>query len=146
MHKNIHHTFHFSCQPEAIIHALTDADSIRNWWTEDAVMNGKKLSVKWNGYGWAVELDVERNAQNVVWKCTQSNMQNTPAWEGSTMQFTLFPDSYGTRMEFEHSGYADSPCYDACFAGWHHFLGGSLKAYLEQGKGMPYREKEWPLH
>ncbi|GAE52842.1 hypothetical protein XPU_4374 [Xanthomonas arboricola pv. pruni str. MAFF 311562] len=53
------------------------------------------------------------------------------------MRFDLRSTSQGTQVEFEHSGYRDSPCKEACARGWRFFLGSSLKRYVETGEGMP---------
>jgi hypothetical protein len=48
----------------------------------------------WKGYNWNVELDIAKaESENaVVWQCTQSNMQNTNAREGSTVTIKFYPD------------------------------------------------------
>ena len=140
MNKEILHTFHFSCDLASIVSAITESKHIQKWWTKKAIVNLGKGIFEWDGHGWRVELTLEKtsNNQSVVWKCIKSNMQNTAAWEGSTMYFELLPYENGTRMSFRHSGYKDSPCYDVCLEGWNFVLGKSLKSYLETGKGMPY--------
>jgi len=139
MNKEIQHTFHFKSDPASIKRALTEEKPLQLWWTEDVKLSKGHGIFEWRGYQWTVELDIlpSSNEKTIIWACTKSNMQGTDAWEGSTMTFQLFPDAYGTRVEFLHSDYKDAPCYDACFGGWHYVLGVSLKAYLETGKGMP---------
>jgi len=142
MTKQIRHTFHFACTPEKIMSALTEAHHIQKWWTKDASVKNGKGVFQWKGYGWTVELTMEKSeADNTVtWKCTKSNMQNTHAWEGTTMLFKLIPDGSGTKVDFTQSDYRESPCYKVCHEGWKYFLGTSLKSYLETGKGLPYPE------
>jgi len=65
-------------------------------------------------------------------------MQNTNAWEGSSMVFQLGSEESGTRLNFRHLNYKTSPCYETCYEGWNFVLGRSLKNYLETGKGLPY--------
>ena len=78
------------------------------------------------------------DGNQVSWNCVKSNMQNTDAWEGSTILFSLKKENGGTKLLFTHSDYKASPCYEVCSEGWNFVLGTSLKAYLESGKGMPY--------
>jgi hypothetical protein len=138
MTKNISHTFHFKARPDAILKALTDGGEISRWWTAESRLADGKGRFDWSVLGFSVELEIEKaDEDGVIWHCTKSNMQNTSAWEDTRMVFAFFPDQHGTRVEFEHRDYRDSPCYGTCFAGWHYVLGKSLKALLETGTGMP---------
>lgn len=137
--QTIQHTFHFSSTPAAIIRALIREDQIQQWWTTDASILSRHGLFQWMDKGWTVELGIKSpNDHSVIWTCTKSNMQNTNAWEGSTMAFELIKDENGTKMDFTHANYQDSPCYEACSDGWKYFLGTSLKSFLETGKGFPY--------
>lgn len=126
------------------MNALTEAHHIQKWWTKDAAIKNGKGVFKWEGYGWTVELTMEKpkHDNTVTWTCTKSNMQNTHAWEGTTILFKLSPEDLGTKVDFTQSNYKDSPCYDVCSEGWKYFVGISLKGYLETGKGMPYPETQ----
>ena len=54
------------------------------------------------------------------------------------MVYTLIPDGNTTRVEFEHARVAaDDEVFANLVKGWAHFLG-SLKSYLETGKGTPH--------
>lgn len=140
MTKQIKQEFVFHCGAESILNALTEEKHLRNWWTTEAVLRDGKGVFPFAGYGWSVELNIKKSLaqKSVSWKCTKSNMQNTNAWEGSTVTYKLIPDGTSTNVHFLHTKYKDSPCYDACSEGWSHFLGASLKKYLETGKGLPY--------
>ena len=142
MTKDIRHSFVIAAKPEAIAEALTRAEHIRGWWTHEATLQGGRLGAGWSGHGWVVTMDVVRNdaERNVVWRCVKSNMQNTNAWEGTTISFVFTPVEGGTRVDFAQTGYRESPCYVLCVQGWAYFLGTSLKGYLETGKGTPYPE------
>lgn len=144
MTHEIRHSFFIGAPAERVMAALMDQEHIRNWWTREAQVVDGKGSFGWSGYGWNVELDMEQHTTpaHVLWKCTGSNMQNTRAWEGTTMSFLLVPEADGTRVEFAQTDYEGSPCFDACDQGWAYFLGTSLKQYLETGKGMPYPEMQ----
>ena len=140
MNNEITHSFQFSCKPNAILTALTDGEHIQNWWTKDASVISGKGVFQWKGYGWTVELLLEKSKddQTVTWKCLKSNMQNTNAWEDSTILFELIPNEQGTLLNLTHFNYKNSPCYDVCREGWGFVVGKSMKSYLETGKGMPY--------
>lgn len=140
MTKEISHTFHFSCEPKVVADALLTENHIKNWWTKNASVQSGKGVFEWKGHGWKVALSIEESQRHrlVKWTCIASNMQNTDAWEGSTMTFELEPESTGSKLKFRHSEYKSSPCYDICHDGWRFVLGTSLKNYLETGSGLPY--------
>lgn len=144
MTHEIRHSIFIGATPETVVAALMDQAHIRNWWTRQAHVNDGHGRFGWSGHGWQVELEMAQHATapQVVWTCRRSNMQNTHAWEGTTMQFALVAEGDGTRVEFAHTGYRSSPCFQACEQGWAYFLGTSLKQYLETGQGMPYPDMQ----
>jgi len=141
MTRDIRHSIFFDASPEATFRALTREDALRRWWTRETRVSDGKTTLNWSGNGWTVELDMtdDPSARTATWVCTQSNMRNTAAWVGTTIQFQLTPDGDGTKLDFSHTGYPDSPCFEAAKTGWTNALG-SLKDYLETGKGVPYPE------
>ncbi|MDD4975301.1 MAG: SRPBCC domain-containing protein [Bacteriovorax sp.] len=140
MNKEITHSFHFSCEPNAVLSALIKVEHIQNWWTKDASFIEGKGVFRWREYGWVVDLLLDKSNDDrvVTWKCLRSNMQNTDAWEGSTISFELTKEETGTELKLRHFNYKNSPCYDICFDGWAFVVGNSMKHYLETGKGLPY--------
>jgi uncharacterized protein YndB with AHSA1/START domain len=142
MNKEIRHSFLINASPEAIMAALMQEEHIQEWWTKEARVEDGKEVFGWSEYGWTVELDMEQDTamRTVAWKCTNSNMQNTHAWEGTTITFTLTPEKHGTLLDFVQTGYRESPCYKVCNQGWAFFVGTSFKQYIETGKGIPYPE------
>ncbi|MDE2414664.1 MAG: SRPBCC domain-containing protein [Comamonadaceae bacterium] len=138
----IRHSMYIHAPMAPIMDALMREEHIQKWWTKECHVADGKGRFSWSAHGWAVELDMAQDiaACQVIWKCTRSNMQNTHAWEGTTITFTLHPDGGGTRVEFSQTGYRQSPCLDVCTQGWGYFLGVSLKQYQEIGKGIPYPE------
>jgi len=146
MPSAIRHEFHIAAAPEVVAGALTDPAHMAQWWTREAVGQGRHVRLDWSAHGWQVELDVlhEPERRRVVWYCTRSNMLDSQAWTGSSMCFELQPTANGTRLAFSHEDYPDSPCQSVCERGWAFFLGTSLKQYLETGEGMPYPEA--PTH
>jgi uncharacterized protein YndB with AHSA1/START domain len=142
MGGDIHHTFVIAAAPGAVADALMQEEAIRQWWTTEAGVRDGVGVMGWSGYGWEVELAMSYDppVPEVTWRCTRSNMQNTSAWEGTTIRFALVPHGTGTRVEFSQTGYRESPCRDICNQGWAFFVGTSLKQYLETGRGIPYPE------
>ena len=133
------HSFHILRSPATIVDALTQELHLQRWWTNDSSVKRGKGVFHWPENNWTVKLMVDSEGKNsVTWECTESNMQNTSAWVGSTMSFQLAPDdSGGTKIHFTHTNYKDSPCFSTCSENWRHALGTSLKSYMETGRGMP---------
>lgn len=142
MDNDIHHEFVIAADVDAVVDALLQEQAIRRWWTTEADVRGSTGIMRWSGYGWEVELAMtfDPSVPAVVWRCRRSNMQNTSAWEGTTIRFALTRQGSGTRVEFSQTGYRESPCRDVCDQGWAFFVGTSLKRYLETGRGIPYPE------
>ncbi|HRN61678.1 MAG TPA: SRPBCC domain-containing protein [Luteimonas sp.] len=138
--RDIRHTVHVGAPPSDVAQALLRQEHLRRWWTREADVVDGNAVLRWSGHGFEVHLRMEQDAarNRVLWHCARSNMQGTSAWEGSIIRFDLHPEAAGTRIEFTHAGYADSPCRDTCDQGWAFFLRSSLKRYLETGVGIPY--------
>lgn len=140
MTKDILHAFQIDTKPERVAEALLDPAQIADWWTREVETQDDQIVLGWSGHGFEVAIRPEFHAQAqcIVWHCTRSNMLQTDAWVGSTVVFQLSPLDGGTHIDFAHTGYKDSPCYDECVVGWAYFVGTSLKQYLETGVGTPY--------
>ena len=141
MTKTIHHTLHIACPITSAIDALTSEVGIQSWWTKDASIENGIGTFKFNQHQWSVKLSIQKlNDHTVVWKCSESNIQNTNAWEGSVITFSLKVEADGVLLDFVQSNHQDSPCYERNFKGWKFILTNSLKKYLEGGSGEPYPE------
>ena len=144
MAREIRHSFLIDAPPDAALRAVVREEDIRRWWTHEARIEAGRAVLGWSGHGWTVELDMEHDAaaRRATWRCIRSNMQDTDAWEGTTITFVLTPEAGGTRLDFAQTGYRDSPCYETCEQGWAFFVGTSLRRYLETGCGLPYPEMQ----
>ncbi|CAD7374299.1 SRPBCC family protein [Xanthomonas arboricola] len=139
MNREIRHSVVIAAAPEVVCAALSEPRQLARWWTREVSLVEDRVRLDWSRQGWRVELSIDDGADYrlVRWRCHASNMLDTDAWKGTVMRFDLRPTSQGTQVEFEHSGYRDSPCKEACARGWRFFLGSSLKRYVETGEGMP---------
>lgn len=67
-------------------------------------------------------------------------LRNQKEWIGTTIVWEIEQMGENTKIKVSHLGlHPDIECYDICSNGWVQFLG-SLKLFLETGKGTPYRE------
>ncbi len=126
--------------PEKVFHALTEPAGIAGWWSNHATARpevGSVTEVRFeNGGVFKMEIIELEVGKKVHWRCRLSPHD----WEGSTITWDLTPISQGTRLLFGHRGLTvGATGYDIeeTRAGWEYFLG-SLKSYLETGKGTPY--------
>jgi hypothetical protein len=80
--------------------------------------------------------------RRVAWLVTGSYLDfvdDTQEWNGTTVRFDIAEDADGTTVTFTHEGLAtDVECYETCANAWSMFVNGSLKAFIETGKGAPY--------
>lgn len=77
-----------------------------------------------------------------AWLVTGSYLDFTvdkQEWNGSTVRFEVEAVDGGSRVTFVHDGLdpADE-CFEICSNAWGMFVNGSLKSFIETGKGAPY--------
>lgn len=140
----ISHSFEFICKPEQLYRTLADPALATYWWTDECNFDLQTsiATFKWRNFGWTVQMLVKRTEPNslIEWECIASNMQNTNAWQGSIVTFKIAQlNSNRSRLDFLHDGYKNSPCFNACNAGWAFVLGNSLRSYIETGIGKPFQ-------
>jgi len=144
----IKNTFTYSVPPEKVYAALTEQEQFKQWWTPDAVAKaqvGTQARFEFNPYGDFCVMKITALEPNKVveWQCVSGKMMGTEEWVGTTITFTLTPSSEGTTLTFSHSGWKDTTeCFEKCTQGWAHFLGDSLKQFLETGTGQPFKPEE----
>jgi uncharacterized protein YndB with AHSA1/START domain len=126
--------------PENVFHALTLPDGITGWWSNHVTAEpkvGSLTEVRFeNGGIFKMEITDLEVGKKVQWRVRLSPHN----WEGSTITWDLTPISKGTRLLFgQHDLTVGDTGYsiEETRAGWEYFLG-SLKSYLETGKGTPY--------
>ena len=141
MVTKIENRFTYNCTPDLLFRAISEAGEVKKWWTDECEsINGENI-FHWRTHNWRVAMRPTKAVPivSVEWLCTDSNMQDTDAWKGSTLSFQMAANRDGTTtLDFVHNNYKNSPCLSECTAGWTFVLGKSLKGYLESGKGMPF--------
>ncbi len=126
--------------PEQTFYALTTAEGIRQWWSNQVTAEpavGSLIEVSFpNGNVFELEVVDLEVRKKVHWQVKLSPHD----WEGSTITWDLTPMSQGTRLRFGQHDLEVGPTgysIEETRAGWEYFLV-SLKSYLETGKGTPY--------
>ena len=85
-----------------------------------------------------MHVDEAKRPCSVKWTCMVHT--DLPEWAGTKPTFDLVELTPKTcELHFRHTGLTpELECYDHCEIGWNRFLA-SLVAYIERGKGAPYR-------
>jgi hypothetical protein len=80
--------------------------------------------------------------KRIAWLVTGSYLDfisDKQEWTGTTVRFDIDETDGGTRINFTHEGLEpEDECYELCSNAWSMFVNGSLKAFIETGKGTPY--------
>ena len=141
MSYGINHQVGIKATPEEIYRALTETETLAQWWTTDARGSGAKvgdtLEFWFNKATFCQKFDVQElePGKRVVWKSPKG--QGAEQWEGTEVSFDLSRDDKQTFIQFRHSGWKESTDFQGhCSMRWAVFML-SLKDVLERGKGRP---------
>ena len=127
--------------PASVFNALTQQDEIACWWTNDLTAKpevGSLAEFRFTQWGAGV-LQFEIAELDVGEKVRWISRKDPPHWVGTSITWQLTPAQNGTTLLFTHDGFAQvDGVYQQTSGNWDYFLG-SLKSYLETGKGTPGR-------
>jgi len=137
---DIRHLLKIEAAPEQVYAALTTAEGIRSWWTDNAALDeqvGGKGVFRFH-YGKVVETLVEiqilEPPKTVGWSVIRSFR---PEQKGTLISFELVPDGHGVMLHFSQNGFPQADdTYALMNTGWAYYLV-SLKFYAETGRGQP---------
>lgn len=140
-----------SSPPPKVYKALTTQYGIQSWWTKSCEVGtavGEQITIRFGHTFKVMRIEALSLDTEVRWNVIDAHLVvpgliRTTEWIGSTIAFQLMPQPNGiTRLHLEHIGLTpEVECYEICSQGWRQFLG-SLKSYVETGKGFPYVESE----
>jgi uncharacterized protein YndB with AHSA1/START domain len=133
--------------PAAVYAALTTAEGLRGWWTQDCDVQtklGGSIELRFGPNHKEMRIERLEPGREVRWLCTGAHiavgeLTRRDEWVGTQLVFHLKPQDNGrTRLDFEHVGLLPAlECYSLCSDGWRHFLG-SLQQFAKTGRGTPY--------
>jgi uncharacterized protein YndB with AHSA1/START domain len=125
--------------PKCVYRALTQQDEIAQWWTDDLNIKPEvgflaEFSFqKWGAGILQFEIVKLEDGENVSW----ISRKGPPDWLGTNVTWQLNSIHNRTRLVFIHDGFTQvNALYEDSRGNWEYFLG-SLKSYLETGKGNP---------
>jgi uncharacterized protein YndB with AHSA1/START domain len=134
--------------PSEVYEAIATEGGIHGWWTEAASVDEEVGGVSrfsfGEEHGWfEMRVDSLVPGEAVGWTCVaqdQPSFEDPEEWVGTRVTFGLEPDGEGTLLRFAHHGLEPLPCAEVCRRGWSHFIEGSLRSLLENGRGTPHLE------
>jgi len=150
MSDDLHLDFTFAAPIQSVYLALTTRKGITCWWTTDAevgVAAGDACTLRFPGVGIEFGMLIVEHApfDRVHWRCVASvhggdSALGEDGWRGTELLFNLRPeDGMETRLSLTHLGMTpERESYGMTQEGWLHYLGDSLRGYLEDGEGEPY--------
>ncbi len=124
--------------PHSVFNALTQQDEIAHWWANEARVKpevGSLGEFRFRPPAGDLQFEVAELDQDE--KVSWISRQGPPQWTGTSVTWQLTPVHNGTKLVFTHDGFAQvDEAYEQTRGNWEYFLG-SLKSYLETGKGTP---------
>jgi uncharacterized protein YndB with AHSA1/START domain len=121
--------------PDNIFYAITQQDELTRWWSNQAKTKpevGTIAEIRFdNGEVMKMEIAELETGKKVFWIVREGPMN----WEGTTISWEIATFKSEVMLRLTHYGF-DTGC-EQIQQGWNYFLG-SLKSYLEIGKGTPY--------
>jgi len=136
-----------SVKPESVYNAITKY--IDKWWTElsnQALQVGDHLIVRFEKTTfWVMTVSEAFPYRSLVWKVAEANhdlegITKKDEWKGTTIKWEIVENATGSKVTLTHEGLVPAlECYEICEAGWGYFLG-SLKNFVETGRGYPYKQ------
>ena len=139
-----------SADTSAAIEAVTRG--VEHWWTRPdhplaRIGDRAKFTFPPGVSYWTFELTAVDRPERVEWTCVDAlhihegqPKEIETEWLGTKVIWDFHPLPAGTRIGLRHEGLTPQLlCYDICEAGWDMFFLGSLKAYLDTGKGTPHQ-------
>lgn len=146
--KNIY----LKTSPAELFQAITTTEGCKAWWTPESKVGsevGSDASFRFGRTHWTFEIKKLDPGKEVEWFCKEQFMyapdtlSKTDEWVGTTVKYVISETEDGSELHFEHVGLNEQmECWGMCQPGWDHFLGNSLKSYLELGQGMPWSEAD----
>ncbi len=142
-------TVEIDAPAEAVYGAITG--NITRWWTTgsgDASEPGTVFTTRFGATYNHIRVSHLTPGRRVEWDIVEhyhahETLSRNDEWTGTRILWSLTPvGGDKTRLDFTHEGLIESmACWDICEAGWDFFLVDSLKPYLENGKGQPFRHE-----
>lgn len=147
-HEHYRNRITIDADPARVFAALATNEGIEGWWGSACTGDfqvGSRFDVRFgvDGHSEMEVTHLEPNAE-IRWACvasTESSEEDAASdeWVGTTLIWRLSPaPNRTTDLALEHVGLTPVlTCFAECNDIWNRLLPGSLKPYVETGKGRP---------
>lgn len=126
--------------------AFAAISNVRGWWSENVSGPTNQLGAAFdyayrNLHRARIQVTELVPGKRVVWRVLENHFSFTKddtEWTGDDLVFDIAAKGATTEIRFTHRGLVPAyECYNACSDGWGFYIGTSLKALIETGKGEP---------
>ncbi|WP_246474892.1 SRPBCC family protein [Pedobacter roseus] len=126
--------------------AFEAIQNFRGWWSEEIQGQSDVLNESFFYHYKDVHLCklklIEKNpGQKLVYLVLDNQfnfVKDKTEWIGTKLIFELMPEGEQTKIVFTHEGLVpEYECYKVCHDAWTGYIQGSLKNFIETGKGKP---------
>ncbi len=126
--------------------AFNAIKNFRGWWSEEIEGSTDELDKSFLYHYREVHLCKLKlieaiEGKKLVYLITDNEFnftKNKTEWINSKLNFDLSTEGDETKILFTHEGLTpDCECYEVCNEAWTSYIQGSLKNFIETGKGKP---------
>ncbi|MEM9548272.1 MAG: hypothetical protein AAGA77_19980 [Bacteroidota bacterium] len=139
MNKDYSQQVHIKSSASSAFKALSS--EIPNWWgrvDQSAQGLGDIFTITFGNAFWTFKIVEYRLNHLIAWECMDGQPELNNEWKGHLLKWTIKEDAQAIVVGLDQKGLnASLPCYAICSKAWDRFILGSLKDYLETGKGSP---------
>lgn len=144
-------TLELNASPDRVYQAIAAKDGPGNWWTTFAEVEpkaGGRAHFPFPDAGFHATFEIQslEPPRLVEWRCLDSvhpessGWSDLAEWNGTIVRFEIEPTESGSRLNFTHVGLIPRlECNETCRSTWKFYLEESLRGYVEDGEGKPYR-------
>jgi len=138
---DLKHRIPINAPLERVYQAVTTAEGLSGWWTEDVEAEQREGETVQLGFYnratvYRMRIDVLEPERRVLWTC-----ETGQEWEGTKLRFELDPADDGTILNFTHANWrATTPFFYECNSTWGELMY-RLKAYAENNEPGPHFTK-----
>jgi uncharacterized protein YndB with AHSA1/START domain len=130
-------SIHAKASADEVFRQVSTAEGFRHWWCKNVSGSdapGGELVLKFTNEFWRVSLAKAQSPSRAEWAVLENSEKKELA--GTTVIFDIEPKgAHLSEVRVLHAGLTPScTCYGPCDGAWTYLMG-SLKNYLETGKG-----------
>jgi hypothetical protein len=144
--KNFTVSFTVEAEPSAVYAAI---NNVRGWWSENIDGPTDQLDREFryhyeDVHSCTIKVVGLVPGKTVVWQLLDNYFRFTKdksEWVGTHIVFDISEKDGKTQVRFAHEGLVPAyECFEVCEEAWTHFITGSLRSLIVDGRGNPTRK------